>query len=88
MVAGDAQVWELAACVMLVECFQADLVREGRRALRWPNDSSSAQGAISKMAHRNPQFLALLRLLYANFQAHGVTVVEAVHNTLLVERAA
>jgi hypothetical protein len=31
---GDAQVWELAAFVMLVKCFGADLVEEGHCALR------------------------------------------------------
>jgi hypothetical protein len=77
--AGDAQVWELAAFVMLVERFGADLVSEGHRALRWHTDSSSAKGAINRMAHRNAQCLALLRRLYAVLHSLGLIVVEAVH---------
>ena len=70
---GDAQIWELAAVVVLVEVLGDALAQRGVRALTWHTDSSSAAAAMNRLSHRNSSCLLLLRRLYATL--HGLDIV-------------
>jgi ribonuclease HI len=75
---ADAQVWELAALVMLVEGFGTQLAERGVRAITWRTDSSSAQSALNRAAHRNANCLRLLRRVGATLHRLDIAVC-AVH---------
>jgi hypothetical protein len=70
----DAQVWELAAFVMLVEGFGAMLAARGVRAITWRTDSSSAQSALNRAAHRNANCLRLLRRVGSTLHRLNIAV--------------
>lgn len=71
---GDAQVFELAAFVVLVEHFGTELRALGVRALTWHTDSTSAMAAVNRMSHRHRESLLLLRRLYATLHALGIAI--------------
>lgn len=75
---GDAQAWELAALVMLVERFGPWLLQQGARAVVWWTDSTSAMAGVNRMAHRHRDCLLLLRRLYSSLRALDM-VIEARH---------
>jgi hypothetical protein len=72
---ADAQLWELAALVMLVERCGPALVAAGHAAVRWHTDSSSALAAVNKLSHRNAACLRLLRRMYCTLHRLNLLLV-------------
>lgn len=83
---ADAQLWELAALVMLVERCGERLANGGATAILWHTDSSSALAAVNKLAHRNNACLLLLRRVYGTLHRLRLVLVAehvaGVHNVL------